>query len=425
MNVLQATPAGSNTRTGTGLRRLLLFAYYFPPENESGAKRPYRFVRYLEQHGYQAHVITASRQHPGAPWKDATEAPGAMPAARRVQAGACIGAAIQRVIPYNDQLPWVAHAVAEAQRLASTLRPDAIISTAPPVACHLAAWRTKRRFRLPWVADFRDPICGNPHRTRKLSRPYDAFVERLIVNNADAIIANTDAAGETLGRRYPQWAHKIHVIWNGYDPEERLEPLPIPRRERKVLLHCGSLYAGRNPGAVVAAMDRLIARGQLDPAKVRLRLIGWMDCSQPWVSRPEFRNLQNHGCLEYVNQVVPEPEAIREMGLADYLLLLDGNEMGMAVQVPAKLFQYIRIGRPVLAITPQGSPSERILARSGIRYVAADPNACQEQIDERIMRMFNLPAEPSEPSRWFEEQFNAEAQTAMLASILESLTRTQ
>jgi hypothetical protein len=146
--------------------------------------------------------------------------------------------------------------------------------------------------------------------------------------------------------------------------------------------------------------------------------------SVPWTSRPAFQALQNRGCLEYVSEVIPQPEAIREMAQADYLLLLDLNDTGQAVQVPAKLFQYIRIGRPMLAFTSADSPSERILTKCGVPFVAIHPNASEEQIDQRVASLFELPSEPTRPSPWFEDQFNAEGQTRVLASILQNIIRT-
>ncbi len=399
-------------------RTLLLFAYYFPPTNESGAKRPFRFVRYLQRHGYRTQVVTASPQPPGSPWKDAREAPDGTAPDWKTRWGALACAAVQRVIPYNDQLPWVAHAVAQAERIVLETRPAAILSTSPPVACHLAAMAMKRKYGLPWVADLRDPVYNNPHRVRLLSRPYDAAVEQMIVRYADLLIANTDSATEDLRRRYPRMAHKIHLIWNGYDPEDPLEPRPIPPRDVKLLLHAGSIYAGRHPGAVLESLKRLIDGGRLDPAKFRIRLIGWLDLSQPWISGATAAALQELGCLEYVPEMVPEPQAIREMAEADYLLLLDGNDSGKGLQVPAKLFQYMRIGRPILASTAKDSPSERILAHGGIPYVAAYPGASGDRMDECLLALNRLPTDPVQPNAWFEERFNAESQTRMLAALL-------
>jgi hypothetical protein len=389
--------------------------------NESGAKRPYRFVRYLEQHGYEARVITASPQEGAPVWRDVSLVTGNERSGRTTRIASRIAAGLQRILPCNDQLSWASYAAAEAVRLAAAMEPAAIISTSPPLACQWAAFETKLRLGLPWIADLRDPIYGNPHRARALSKPYDSLLERLVVRHADALIANTDAAADALRRRHPGAAHKIHLLWNGYDPAEPLEALPKPPRSYRVLLHPGSIYAGRHPGALLASLERLIGSGRLNPSAVRLRLIGWMDFTQPWVSSSDFQSLVARGCLEYVNEVVPEPDAIREMGEADYLLLLDGNQTGAALQVPAKIFQYIRIGRPVFALTANGSPAERILRQSGIPFAAASQDDSPERIDQALSELFDTPPDAYPASAWFEQQFDARLQTGRLAAILRSI----
>ena len=41
---------------------ILIVAYYFPPGQEIGGARPYRFYKYLKRMGYECQVITASPQ---------------------------------------------------------------------------------------------------------------------------------------------------------------------------------------------------------------------------------------------------------------------------------------------------------------------------------------------------------------------------
>ena len=109
------------------------------------------------------------------------------------------------------------------------------------------------------------------------------------------------------------------------------------------------------------------------------------------------------------------------MAEAEYLLLLDGNALNKGHAVPAKLFEYIRSGRTILAITARNSPVDRILAQSGI------PNACvyhddqPERVDAEVLRLFHLTSEPASPSEWFLSQFDGRRQTEALASILNSV----
>ena len=127
------------------------------------------------------------------------------------------------------------------------------------------------------------------------------------------------------------------------------------------------------------------------------------------------------GCLEYNGKAIPRPEAIKELATSDYLLLLDLNEKNTDLQVPAKLFDYVRIGRPILAFTAEGSPVARILARCGVRQICVAPGWAEERVDDLVAAFFSLPTESIAPSPWFQEEFNVIQHTRTLAARLDSL----
>jgi hypothetical protein len=99
--------------------------------------------------------------------------------------------------PYDARLSWVPHAVSTSnQILRSGASETIILSTSPPAATHLAALCLKRRYGFKWVADFQDPLWGNPGRTQTLSQFYDQAMERLVFANADAVNAYTETGAE-------------------------------------------------------------------------------------------------------------------------------------------------------------------------------------------------------------------------------------
>jgi glycosyltransferase involved in cell wall biosynthesis len=243
-----------------------------------------------------------------------------------------------------------------------------------------------------------------------------------IEHGVNGFIANTDAAWEMLAARYPRHAGKIHLIWNGYDPENTLRALPIPVRSARVLLHAGSIYGRRQPSAMISSLERLIAAGRLDPVTIRLKLVGYLVTEDAWVRACPFHRLVERGCLEFTEKPVPRAEAAREMAQADYLVLLDLNGSVPAMQVPAKLFEYIQIGRPILAFTARNSPAERILARSGIRHVCVYPDSTPDEVDERLLQILRMQPEPATASKWFFEEFDGAQQTRRLAGIMDELS---
>jgi hypothetical protein len=399
------------------MRRILLLSFAFPPDNEASAARPAQLFDYLPERGYQPLVIAStvfgSRREDTfvhrVPLGKTTATVAALSGLGRAFTRFCA--------PYEDRLGWVPHAAAAAARLIGSQSVDAIFSTSPPLAAHFAALWLKAKFRLPWIADFQDPIRDNPGRGRNWIYPYNAIIERGLFRQADRVAANTDTVAAAWYSRYPHWSSKISVLWNCFDPREEIGPAPLPTRPYRVLAHVGDLYGGRHPCQLLASLDRL----GIDASALRVRLVGRID-EDVWIEHgPQLERIRATGLLEFENIRVSRDEAAREAAGADCLVLLDLNEKPTSFQVPSKLINYLRIGRPILAYTPEGSPVERILARSGIRYVAIDPSAPDALGDQKVLEFLSFPAEPRQASAWFRETFDARRQARMVAALLDEL----
>jgi hypothetical protein len=143
-----------------------------------------------------------------------------------------------------------------------------------------------------------------------------------------------------------------------------------------------------------------------------------MDITEAGLSRLE--SIRRQGWLDMRNEIIPKTEAVKLTAEADYLLLLDAQGAQAGLQVPAKLFEYICIGRPILASTTPGSPVVQILAKAGI------PHLCftGEEGDagrQRLIEFFSLPTTPSPPSDWFQREFSADHQAAFLSNMVRNL----
>jgi glycosyltransferase involved in cell wall biosynthesis len=403
--------------------RVLIFAYHFPPENAIGGTRPFRFYKYLPKYGYKCHVITAAdvSAHPEL---DAEYVPDPF----LKNPGKGIGWQYERLVrklllPGVSGTRWFVHAYRAGLRFVRKHKDShlTILSTSPPLGPHLAAWCLTRTARAQWIVDFRDPLAGNPayaHVGKHAHAAY-AWLERTFVRRADCVIANTDEAEKLLKRKFPDESPKIQLIWNGFDPEERLTALPVPRREIRVLSHTGELYEGRSATPLLKSVARLIAAGQLSPDRFRIQLVGPVSAS----CLPETAFLkvaESQGWLKILPDLVPREEAQRIARSSDNLLLIQPHS---TVQVPGKIFEYLQIGRPILALIPVESAIERILAKSGVAYRCVYVNSPVDIFDRGVLEFFDLDTNPMCPSPWFEETFNAEAQTKTLANLIAAVEK--
>jgi glycosyltransferase involved in cell wall biosynthesis len=291
---------------------------------------------------------------------------------------------------------------------------DAMISVSPPISSHWAALRIKRLYpKLLWIADFQDPFLGNPFhfRPKPPGRRVKGF-EQALFGEADILSANTDTVADMWRQYYPEYAKKITVTWGGYDPEE-LIPRHTPTSGPPVMAHIGALYEGRNPVALLKALERMSASGRLKSSDLVVDFLGNLKFEG---AEALARDLESKGLLRLRNMNVARRNALEEAAQAHFSLLLDITPGNKQLQVPAKLFDQIRLGRPILAITPPGSPSERILAASGIAYQSVAPDGDPEAYEAAILALLRLGSETREPSDSFRNSFDARNLAGLMAS---------
>jgi glycosyltransferase involved in cell wall biosynthesis len=221
------------------------------------------------------------------------------------------------------------------------------------------------------VADFRDPwVAGDPSQTRRNVPVWEARAEASVMREATAIVVNTPGAGDFLRETYPQYATKITSITNGYDPD-RFDANPIPPFSGSTIeiVHTGEIYANRSPVPFLDAVQLLDAAA-LGGRALRVRFIGGFQFEKQKKETEERIRRGLHGSV-FLEGQVPYSQSIQAMVQADLLLLLDTP--GRRAGVPAKLFEYIGAGRPVLALAEPEGDVAWVLKVSGIPHRIASP----------------------------------------------------
>jgi len=398
---------------------LVLFAFYYKPENTSGVQRAARLAKYLPENGLQTWVIASSSGGTDPTLERVVHVPNPGTELAHVQRRSRWAERLEVLLPYQERLPWAPHALEAFERIHERNPVSAVISTSPPTGGHAVAWMIKRKYGIRWIADFRDPILGNPGRPRRWAQPYDRFLQREIFRSADLVLTVTDTMRDMWRKEFPRWSHKFKLVWNGFDPDEGFGPKPIPERPHRVLTHAGVLYSLRHPYHVMAGIERLIRGGILSAAKLRLRFVGIVQEMERFRDAPAVAYLDAQGCVEMNGVNVPRQQAMDEIATADYLFLIDiVNTENAGYTVPAKLYDYLLTGRPILSVTDPGSPVDRILAQSGVPYACLYHSDPPETIDAKLGAFFRLSSEPVKPSPWFYDNFDGRRQAALISEML-------
>jgi glycosyltransferase involved in cell wall biosynthesis len=292
----------------------------------------------------------------------------------------------------------------------------------------------KQRYRIPLVADFRDPWVScpwappeSPSHGPNLRQRWEAHQERRLMREADAIIANTPNTAQALAEVYPLARERITSIPNGFDPEVFQPPLlltPKPPDAPITLLHPGQLYAGRDPRPLLRALAGLHRDARSD-VRFHLRFIGHLESdARDYDIAAEARSLDLGAALS-VEPQLPYAHVIEEMRRSDILLLLDTPARRLGV--PAKLYEFLGAGRPILSLTEPGSDSDIILASSRVVYVQAAPSdtsGIERALRELVLIVMRerdaLAPAPISPAA---SPYTRENATRALATLLESVRR--
>jgi hypothetical protein len=162
--------------------------------------------------------------------------------------------------------------------------------------------------------------------------------------------------------RYPDVsADKFSVLPNGYDEADFENVSPVRREPGPLrLVHTGEIYLDlRDPRPLLAAAKNLIDSGFANREELRIRFIG----AGPALASDEFQNwLRDKGVTDLVeiDDHVSHRECIAEQLGADALLLLQCASKSNR-QIPAKAYEYLRSGRPVLSVVPVESATAGLI----------------------------------------------------------------
>lgn len=237
---------------------------------------------------------------------------------------------------------------------------DLIISTGPPHSMHMIALGLKRRFDIPWIADFRDPWTDiDFYHKLKLTRWADKKHHRMeheVLTKADHVVTVSPGCATDLEKLADR---KIAVINNGYDPLDYNFEKQNPDREFSIT-HFGAFNTDRNPATLWRVLSEISSTNVEFKKLLCIRLIGQTDESV--INDIKKNNLEEN--LVLIDHL-PHREGLIELSKSQLLLLPLNDAPNVKGILPGKMYEYLALHRPILAIGPTDADYAKILQETG------------------------------------------------------------
>jgi glycosyltransferase involved in cell wall biosynthesis len=400
-------------------KKVLILAYYFPPLGMGGVQRVTKFVKYLSLFGWKPYVLTVKDADYWA--KDHSLLKELPPQAEVIRTGSfdplrisCILKALFSRRKRKEESAGLSNR--RRSKLSSWLFfPDSKIGWLPFALMKGLFLCRKEKFGLifssspppshPWTGYKLESL---PTRLHVLLR---RMVEKLILSKADKVVVANPAIREALESRH-RLGEKICEVSQGYD-EEDFGAITSEKPETFVIGYLGTFSPDCDPEPFFAALGDLIGMGVIPRDKIRFVHVGVC------VGIDFDRLVQRYGLGDVVQEkgYLPHKEALEEMGKAFLLLLVTSDH---PLVFPAKVFECLRLGKPILGVVNPRSQMAALLnrARAG-RVVSPEDSAGVKQALTSYFSAFEKGELASNMDEDVLQEFERKFLTSKLASLFD------
>ena len=240
---------------------------------------------------------------------------------------------IKQTVNFPDnKIPWAPF----AYKAGTTIDFDCIFVTAPPFSSFITGYYLAKRTGKPLIADFRDAWLEFPFMPYKgrIQKDFVRYWEEKIVGKADIIVVVDDNIKRALVERYPYASCKIHIIPNGYDPDDFV---PIRQPEVFTMSHLGTIRGERDPQNLLDATESFMDKNSIRADECRMKFIGHVE--------PKFLNQINKYGFSVTTGHLPYQKAIAEFCASHLAVLIT---TGSKYFFPSRQNEYLASGLPII-----------------------------------------------------------------------------
>lgn len=406
-------------------KKVLIITYYWPPSAGSGVQRWLKFAKYLPEYGWDPIIFTP--ENPDFELKDESlldeipqqvevlkfpiwepysllrslkrekiKNPGVIIEKKKKSFLDKVAIWLRaNVIVPDPRVFWVKPSVDFLLDLIERNGIEAIITTGPPHSLHLIGRNIKRKKKISWIADFRDPWSSweflDSLPMLQWVRKKHQNLEESVLHEADAVVTISPTFKEELeaiGKR------EVKLITNGFDPADMPGSFAMSTQDPETfhVVYIGIIDAIRDPIPFLKAFKQAFSGKE---KKVMLSFVGKVS---EQVTEFIQKDLWLSSHVELTGYL-PHQEVFRYYEKASVLLLILTHTKNAKGNIPGKLFEYIATGRKIVGLGDPGGDAAKIIQEA---------NAGKVFRHEAVMEMQQYLEKAGAPSKITSEKRNIE-----------------
>ena len=378
------------------IKKILMIINEFPPTGESGVQRPLKYVKYLVRAGYKVFVVTPIkptkdiRDHSllkeipeeveiirTGSWGFTGKGTGSIASLRYNITGnqsflkkviwKCLKTFNDIVFPIDKQIGWVPFAYRAAMRAIKRHNIRNVYITGFPFSAFIVGLMLKRRFKseIFWLVDYRDAWQFEPKFEEQINGYRQMIirrVERHVLKSADYFCFATEFIRKQYCNAFPGINSISKTITNGYD-EDDFSGLSAHSYKKFTFLYMGKIYPfKRSPIPLLKTLKKL--QQQSVDFDFSFTHIGTVP--QEILDFVTVNKINFYAFLGYKSH----REALEYALGADILVMIVNNDPKSKGVLTGKLFELVRLNRPLLALGPRDSLLEKFITKNNFGVYA-------------------------------------------------------
>lgn len=254
---------------------------------------------------------------------------------------------------------------------------DLVFSTSGPFTSHLIANFLALKFRVPWVADFRD--LWTQGYVFKRWFPFNLLERKLETHTIRKCDIITTVSHDFANKLSEIHKKDIGVVMNGFD-EEDYSISSFQKNDRLTFVYTGNIYEDKqDPVPFFAAIKTIVANGIIGENEISVDFYGR---KHAWIEK--IVNDMRISHIVRFHGYIPFRECIRKQANADTLLMLHSKSANEKAWIPAKLFEYMGARRPIISVGCGEGPVGKILSETGAGSAINETGKIVEALTESV-----------------------------------------